>query len=320
MRQLARRASPPSGALSALRWALPFALVAAAVLGWALPALATPAATPPAAPCPAGLAKVASWEPIEVEAGRATVAFVLAPGCQGVDMSLVSYQTRQAGAAHAPVLHAVTGRFSAGTVNRLTALVGSDCAFRVVFATGRPDTVGQPGTVVEASMQLPDPCMFGAAPVVVTAPTTTTTPPTTLVPATTLAPKALAAGRPAPAAPAPLPAPARSVTRTPATRAAAPAPARAAATTAPEPPATRPPSPTTISGLASEPVAAVGVGPSGPLAGWDAASLFALAGLTLGAGVAVLWAARAPRPAPAHARSQRGRRGRRRARRRGRRA
>jgi hypothetical protein len=306
MRQLARRASPPRAHRIALRWALPLALVAAGVpvvCVWALPALATPAAGPP---CPAGLAKVASWEAIEVEASRATVAFVLAPGCQDVDMSLVSYQTRQAGTGPAPVLHAVTGRFSAGTVNKLTAVVGSDCAFRVVFATGRPDAAGRPGTVVEASMQAPAPCMFGAAPVVVTAPTTTTTPPTTQAPATTLAPKALAASRPAPAAPAP----ARSVTRAPATRAATPAPARAATTTAPTPSTTGPATPTTISGLASEPVAAIGVGPSGPLAGWDAASLFALAWLTLGAGVAVLWAARGSGPVPARSRSRRTRRGR----------
>jgi hypothetical protein len=316
MRQLARRASPPRGLIRALRWALPCALVAAAVLALALPALATPAAAPAAPPCPAGRAKVASWEPIEVQAGRATVAFVLAPGCQDVDMSLVSYQTRQGGAEHALVLHAVTGRFSAGTVNKLTALVGSDCAFSVVFATGRPDTAGRPGTVLEASMQAPDPCMFGAAPVVVTAPTTTTTPPTTLAPATTLAPKARAATRPAAE-----PAPTRALSRPPSTRAAAPVPAQAAATTAPKPATTRAATPTTISGLASEPVSAIGVGPSGPLAGWDVTSLFGLAGLTIGAGLAVLWAARAPRPAPAHARSRvrsrvRSRRGRRRPRRR----
>ena len=314
MRQLARRASPPRGSTTALRWAVPFAAVLVAVLAWALPALATPTTAPAAPPCPAGLARVASWEPIEVEGGKATVAFVLAPGCQDVDMSLVSYQTRQLGLEHAPVLHAATGRFSSGTVNKLTALVGSDCAFRVVFATGRPDAVGRPGTVVEASMQAPEPCMFGAAPVVVTAPTTTIAPPTTLAVTTTLAPKALAASRPAPAAPST--APARTTTRSGGAKDAkrrVAAPARIAA--APAPATTRAPSPTTISGLASEPVAAIGVGPSGPLAGWDAGSLFALAALTLGAGVAVLWAAhgqpRAPRPAPAHARRRRSRRGRR---------
>ena len=321
VRQLARRASPPRGHLSPMRRALPallpLALVAAVVpvvCLWALPALATTATTRPAPPCPAGLAKVASWEPIEVEGGMATVAFVLAPGCQGVDLSLVSYQTRNLGLEHAPVLAAVSGRFSAGTVNKLTALVGSDCAFRVVFAIGRPDTVGLPGTVVEASMQAPDPCMFGAAPVVVTGPTTTTVPPATLAPATTLAPRAPAASGPAQAArPTRAPAPPKSVTRAGRAkdaRQAAPAPARAAG--ARQAPTTiLPPTPATISGLASEPVAAIGVGPSGQLAGWDAASLVALAGLTIGAGAAVLWAARAPRPAPAHARSSRRRRRRR---------
>jgi hypothetical protein len=285
MRQLARDRSLPRGL------AIVVVLVAAAAL-WAVPAGATPRRV-----CPDGLARIASWEPIEVAGGRATVAFVLASGCQDVDLSLVSYQIRGARGQPALVLHAATGRFSAGKVNRLTALVGSDCAFRVVFALGRPETAGRAGAAVESAMQAPDPCMYGADPVVVTGSTTTSTdtPTTTRPPTTTTAPAGERPEKAAAKAPRP---PVAELTPTsgpdraePAARSEARGPARAAPTTVANKPKARAPAPpaTSIGGLASEPVSAIGVGPSGPLAGWDAASLLGLALLTVGIGLALLW-------------------------------
>jgi hypothetical protein len=294
MRQLARATSLPRGVTLVLL------LVAAAAL-WAIPARATPTTAKPA--CPDGLARVASWEPVQVADGMATVAFVLAPGCREVDMSLVSYQVRSGRGLPPMVLHAATGHFSAGKVNRLTALVGSDCAFRVVFAVGRPEAAGQPGAAVEATMQAPDPCMYGAAPVVVTGSTTTTGAPTTTAPpTTTTAGLPVGAGAKAPKRPVAAVRPDAGPSRAePGARTGASGPARAVQTTTPARTATTEPEPpaTSIPGLASEPVSAIGVGPSGPLAGWDAASLLGLAVLALGIGLALLWLT--------HSRGQRGR-------------
>jgi len=295
MRQLARATSLPRGVTLVLL------LVAAAAL-WAIPARATPTTAKSA--CPDGLARVASWEPVQVADGMATVAFVLAPGCREVDMSLVSYQVRSGRGLPPVVLHAATGHFSAGKVNRLTALVGSDCAFRVVFAVGQPEAAGQPGAAVEATMQAPDPCMYGAAPVVVTGSTTTTGTPTTTTapPTTTTAGLPVGAGAKAPKRPVAAVAPDAGQGRAgPGARVGASGPAKAVQTTTPARTATTEPEPpaTSIPGLASEPVSAIGVGPSGPLAGWDAASLLGLAVLTLGIGLALLWLT--------HSRGQRGR-------------
>jgi hypothetical protein len=297
MRQLARLAAatrhqpPPRGAVLVLGLLATVALLAVPAAG------AAPAGE---RPCPAGLARVASWEPIQVTDGKATVAFVLAAGCKDVPMSLVSYLVRAAdhgGRQSGPVvLHAATGVFSTGKVNRLTALVGSDCAFRVVFAVGRPDTAAQPAAAVESAFQAPDPCRFGAAPVVVTGSTSTTAAQaataTSVAPTTTTPPtRPQAAGTRREKA-AEAPATTRPREQRGEARAGAAGPPVVASTAGAEARSPVSSSPATSIGLSSEPVSAVGVGPSGPLAGWDGASLLGLGVLAMAAGATLLWLAR----------------------------
>jgi hypothetical protein len=272
---------------------------ATAAAGAATGTTAAPApATTAADLCPDGLAGVASWEPLQVGGNRATVAFVLAQGCRDVELTMVSYRVTR-GSTNI-VLDAAGGRFSAGTVNRLSVLVAGDCAYRVAFVLGRPAGVpssGQAGppsggpTVIEAVAQDPDRCMFGSGPLIVsnpgddadedaegdhdaaatgstTAPTTAstaTTVPTTTAPTSTRAPVA------APPATRPQPAPST----------VAPAPTE---TTSPTQDTRRP-----ANRLRSEPVAALGpadaVGQAEPpRGGWDATSLIllALGAMTLG--------------------------------------
>jgi hypothetical protein len=260
---------------------------------------AAPAPSAPAtAPCPDGLAGVASWEPLQVGGNRATVAFVLAQGCRDVELTMVSYRVTR-GSTNV-VLDAAGGRFSAGAVNRLSVLVAGDCAYRVAFVLGRPAGVpssGQAGppsggpTVIEAVAQDPDRCMFGSGPLIVSNPgddadedaegdhdaaaTGSTSAPTTASTATTV---------PTTTAPPPTRAP---VAAPPATR-----PGPPPTTVAPAPTETTSPTQDTrrpANRLRSEPVAALGPADSPgqaepPRPGWDATSLIllALGAMTLG--------------------------------------
>jgi len=94
--------------------------------------------------CPAGPRRVASHTEIEPSAdGRAaSVQFALEPGCDGVDVSLLSYQLAEGRTPLSPpeqVLYDVTTTTaSAGRVNRLEVGVLPDCWSLVKLVVGRP--------------------------------------------------------------------------------------------------------------------------------------------------------------------------------------
>jgi hypothetical protein len=130
------------------------ALVTVAVLPAVMLApSAAPAQPSPRPACPSGTDRVASHSVLEIDAarGRATVAFVLADGCQDVQVSLASYRLTQAapkagGPAHEQLLYdAATGLFSAGEVHQLTAAVDPVCYHHVTFILGAPADRFEPG-------------------------------------------------------------------------------------------------------------------------------------------------------------------------------
>jgi hypothetical protein len=94
--------------------------------------------------CPTGPRRVASHTEIEPTAdGRAAgVQFALEPGCDGVDVSLLSYQLAEGRTPLSPpeqVLYDVaTTTVSAGRVNRLEVAVLPDCWSLVKLVVGRP--------------------------------------------------------------------------------------------------------------------------------------------------------------------------------------